>query len=134
MNPFESQLILTQNETAFYSTFYTQLNPNSGEIEPSKLADLLSSFISDRSKLKEIWDVAQLSKSKLDKNDLFTALKLVAAAQGGLPITKDSLSRPTLLPVKELKETISAEEITKFSSFFDAAGPSEGYLSGRVFA
>jgi hypothetical protein len=138
MNPFAPSnmvLQLTSHETESYELMYNQLDPTHKGIDSTQMISYLQTSSLDRPLLQQIWQCAELSKPLLTKSDFVLAMKYAAIAQAGLPIAKDSLTKSTPLAkfaqIQQLPvETISPDEIHRYSQFFESASPVDGYLPG----
>ncbi|XP_068604580.1 epidermal growth factor receptor substrate 15-like 1 [Brachionichthys hirsutus] len=130
-----------------YESYYRQLDPaNTGRISAGDAAQFLKrSGLSD-STLGKIWDLADSERrGYLDKKGFFTALKLVASAQGGNDISLHNLGqnlaapnfRDTDSPLLSVVKTgadsqwaVSPDEKGKFEGIFESLSPVNGLLSG----
>ncbi|ROL51531.1 Epidermal growth factor receptor substrate 15-like 1 [Anabarilius grahami] len=132
---------------AAYESFYRQVDPgNTGKVGAADAAQFLKKSGLSDSTLGQIWDLSDPErKGYLDKKGFFTALRLVASAQGGSDVSLNSVSQNTPIPKfrdtgsPSLNITTSAadsnwalkpEDKAKYDGIFESLSPVGGLLSG----
>ncbi|KAF3698752.1 Epidermal growth factor receptor substrate 15-like 1 Eps15-related protein [Channa argus] len=142
-------MTLTQlsNGSPVYESYYRQLDPgNTGKISAGDAALFLKKSGLSDSTLGTIWDLADSErKGYLDKRGFFTALRLVASAQGGNDISLNNLNLNLAAPkfkdtnspllsastmALESQWAIRPDEKGKFEGIFQSLSPVNGLLSG----
>ncbi|XP_061634897.1 epidermal growth factor receptor substrate 15 isoform X4 [Phyllopteryx taeniolatus] len=143
-----ASLTLTQLSSGnpIYDKYYRQVDPRgSGRVAAADAALFLKrSGLADLV-LGKIWDLSDSErKGSLNKQQFFTALRLVACAQNGLEVALKSLNvavpppkfQDTSSPLlaggltTDLTWVVKPEEKLKFDSIFDSLGPVGGMLTG----
>uniref|UniRef100_A0A673GUS8 EH domain-containing protein n=1 Tax=Sinocyclocheilus rhinocerous TaxID=307959 RepID=A0A673GUS8_9TELE len=84
-----------------YESFYRQVDPgNTGKVGAAEAAQFLKKSGLSDSTLGQIWDLSDPErKGYLDKKGFFSALRLVASAQGGSDVSLNSLSQNISAPI-----------------------------------
>lgn len=147
MNPFDEPYTEVE-KLRFQSLFNSIDTTNKGMVTPQQTVLFLKRSSLEQHKLSMIWNIADADKKGyLSKDDFFVALKLVALAQIGKEISRESLSLPSPLPIfvdsvpvqftgdsiRSAPEfTITPEEIARFKAFYDSAGAKDGKMPGSV--
>ncbi|XP_067308943.1 epidermal growth factor receptor substrate 15-like 1 isoform X2 [Pseudorasbora parva] len=130
-----------------YESFYRQVDPgNTGKVGAVDAAQFLKKSGLSDSTLGQIWDLSDPErKGYLDKKGFFTALRLVASAQGGSDVSLNSLGQNT--PIPKFRDTASPslnfttsapdsiwivkpEDKAKYDGIFESLSPIGGLLSG----
>ncbi|XP_061539074.1 epidermal growth factor receptor substrate 15 isoform X2 [Phycodurus eques] len=142
-----ASLTLTQLSSGnpIYDKYYRQVDPRgSGRVAAADAALFLKQSGLADLVLGKIWDLSDSErKGSLNKQQFFTALRLVACAQNGLEVALKSLnvavpppkfdtSSPLLAGglTTDLTWVVKPEEKLKFDSIFDSLGPVGGMLTG----
>ncbi|XP_050990198.1 epidermal growth factor receptor substrate 15-like 1 isoform X1 [Labeo rohita] len=132
-----------------YESFYRQVDPgNTGKVGAAEAAQFLKKSGLSDSTLGQIWDLSDTErKGYLDKKGFFTALRLVASAQGGSDVSLNSLSQNISAPIPKFRDagspslnittsaadsswTIKPEDKAKYDGIFESLSPVGGLLSG----
>ncbi|KAG1929262.1 epidermal growth factor receptor substrate 15-like 1 isoform X1 [Pimephales promelas] len=130
-----------------YESFYRQVDPgNTGKVGAADAAQFLKKSGLSDSTLGQIWDLSDPEgKGYLDKKGFFTALRLVASAQGGSDVSLNSLSQNTPIPkfrdtgspslnittsVADSNWIVKPEDKAKYDGIFESLCPVGGMLSG----
>ncbi|XP_073704583.1 epidermal growth factor receptor substrate 15-like 1 [Garra rufa] len=132
-----------------YESFYRQVDPgNTGKVGAAEAAQFLKKSGLSDSTLGQIWDLSDPErKGYLDKKGFFTALRLVASAQGGSDVSINSLSQNISAPIPKFRDagspslnittsaadsswTIKPEDKAKYDGIFESLSPIGGLLSG----
>ncbi|XP_043089391.1 epidermal growth factor receptor substrate 15-like 1 isoform X2 [Puntigrus tetrazona] len=132
-----------------YESFYRQVDPgNTGKVGAAEAAQFLKKSGLSDSTLGQIWDLSDPErKGYLDKKGFFTALRLVASAQGGSDVSLNSLSQNVSAPIPKFRDagspspnvttsaadsswTIKIEDKAKYDGIFESLSPVGGLLSG----
>ncbi|KAI2667983.1 Epidermal growth factor receptor substrate 15-like 1 [Labeo rohita] len=110
-----------------YESFYRQVDPgNTGKVGAAEAAQFLKKSGLSDSTLGQIWDLSDTErKGYLDKKGFFTALRLVASAQGGSDVSLNSLSQNISAPIPKFPE-----DKAKYDGIFESLSPVGGLLSG----
>ncbi|XP_061539075.1 epidermal growth factor receptor substrate 15 isoform X3 [Phycodurus eques] len=143
-----ASLTLTQLSSGnpIYDKYYRQVDPRgSGRVAAADAALFLKQSGLADLVLGKIWDLSDSErKGSLNKQQFFTALRLVACAQNGLEVALKSLNvavpppkfQDTSSPLlaggltTDLTWVVKPEEKLKFDSIFDSLGPVGGMLTG----
>ncbi|XP_058655619.1 epidermal growth factor receptor substrate 15-like 1 isoform X2 [Onychostoma macrolepis] len=132
-----------------YESFYRQVDPgNTGKVGAAEAAQFLKKSGLSDSTLGQIWDLSDPErKGYLDKKGFFTALRLVASAQGGSDVSLNSLSQNISAPIPKFRDggspslnittsaadsswIIKPEDKAKYDGIFESLSPIGGLLSG----
>uniref|UniRef100_A0A9J7ZQX1 Epidermal growth factor receptor pathway substrate 15 like 1 n=2 Tax=Cyprinus carpio TaxID=7962 RepID=A0A9J7ZQX1_CYPCA len=132
-----------------YESFYRQVDPgNTGKVGAAEAAQFLKKSGLSDSTLGQIWDLSDPErKGYLDKKGFFSALRLVASAQGGSDVSLNSLSQNISAPIPKFRDagspslnitasaadsswTIKPEDKAKYDGIFESLSPIGGLLSG----
>ncbi|XP_073787874.1 epidermal growth factor receptor substrate 15-like 1 isoform X3 [Danio rerio] len=132
-----------------YESLYRQVDPaNTGRVGAAEAAQFLKKSGLSDSTLGQIWDLSDPDrKGYLDKKGFFTALRLVASAQGGSDVSLNSLSQNISAPMPKFRDagspslnitgssadsswTVKPEDKAKYDGIFESLSPIGGLLSG----
>uniref|UniRef100_A0A8C2DDG6 Epidermal growth factor receptor pathway substrate 15 like 1 n=1 Tax=Cyprinus carpio TaxID=7962 RepID=A0A8C2DDG6_CYPCA len=119
-----------------YESFYRQVDPgNTGKVGAAEAAQFLKKSGLSDSTLGQIWDLSDPErKGYLDKKGFFSALRLVASAQGGSDVSLNSLSQNISAPIPKFVSIatldIRPEDKAKYDGIFESLSPIGGLLSG----
>ncbi|XP_052390548.1 epidermal growth factor receptor substrate 15-like 1 isoform X3 [Carassius gibelio] len=132
-----------------YESFYRQVDPgNTGKVGAAEAAQFLKKSGLSDSTLGQIWELSDPErKGYLDKKGFFSALRLVASAQGGSDVSLNSSSQNISAPIPKFRDavspslnittsasdsswTIKPEDKAKYDGIFESLSPIGGLLSG----
>lgn len=83
---------LTTQETASFPAFFARADPGkTGRVEGKAAVEFFSRSGLPLGVLKEVWDLAAAGQRFLDRERFFVAMRLIALAQQGHPVTNESL-------------------------------------------
>ncbi|XP_059418983.1 epidermal growth factor receptor substrate 15-like 1 isoform X8 [Carassius carassius] len=132
-----------------YESFYRQVDPgNTGKVGAAEAAQFLKKSGLSDSTLGQIWELSDPErKGYLDKKGFFSALRLVASAQGGSDVSLNNPSQNISAPIPKFRDavspslnittsasdsswTIKPEDKAKYDGIFESLSPIGGLLSG----
>uniref|UniRef100_A0A8C1JER9 Epidermal growth factor receptor pathway substrate 15 like 1 n=1 Tax=Cyprinus carpio TaxID=7962 RepID=A0A8C1JER9_CYPCA len=116
-----------------YESFYRQVDPgNTGKVGAAEAAQFLKKSGLSDSTLGQIWDLSDPErKGYLDKKGFFSALRLVASAQGGSDVSLNSLTENSMIRICLSVDFIRIpEDKAKYDGIFESLSPIGGLLSG----
>jgi len=107
------RLNMTNEERGFFSSLYEMVDPNSiGRLEGKAAANFLKKSGLPKDILKKIWIIsAKTDPSKIERDEFYIALRLVALAQNNMDCSEESikLNHPIPpLPNFDLKNDVSS--------------------------
>ena len=111
------RLNMTNEERGFFSNLYEIVDPNSiGRLEGKVAANFLKKSGLPKDILKKIWIIsAKTDPSKIERDEFYIALRLVALAQNNMDCSEESikLNHPIPpLPIFDLKNDVSSASLS----------------------
>ncbi|MCQ2817097.1 MAG: EF-hand domain-containing protein [archaeon] len=128
----------TKEETGFYSNLFQLADKmNKGVLTGKEAADFLKKSGLSKEILKQIWLIAAKNKTQsMDKDEFYIALRLIALAQNGYPVSKECIINNSPIPplpkfdLTQLNPTSSdmetmfaivSAEFDKYKKYFDTS-------------
>ena len=100
------KLKLSNQERGFYSNMYSQVNPEGKrELSSQTIVQFLMTSGLEITQLKMVWDVAaRTSNDFMVREEFYTALRLVAYLQNGIPATEHSINSNMAAPLPKFDD------------------------------